>query len=338
MFSNHVKIRKYCNCHDEFEISKSLLYLRLIFRKFENICTKCNPILENSSILENELKNFIKSLNVNYVENDTSILDNHLEIDVYLPNNKFGIEFNGAYWHSDLFKDNNYHNNKTNDCESKGIQLLHIFDDEWMYKKDIIKSMIKSKLNIDIVKIFARKCRIKEVDNDTCVNFLNANHIQGSVNTLIRIGLYYEDELISVMCFEKCRKGLGNIDNNINYYNLNRFCSKLNTRVIGGASKLLSYFIKTYNPENIITYADRRYSQGKLYDSLGFEKLVINKPSYFYFNNNKKIRYHRFNYRKDALIRLGWYDENKSINEMLIERNICKIYDCGTIKYQYKLK
>ena len=330
-------IKKYCKIHDEFEISKSLLYSRLIFNKHENICTKCNPIAETTSILENELKNFIKTLNIKSINNETLLLENNQEIDIYFPDHKLGIELNGLYWHSNLFKNNNYHLNKTKECENMGIQLLHVFDNEWVYKKEIIKSIIKSKLGLINTKIYARKCVVKEIKLNESNSFLENNHIQGSVNSKIKLGLYYNDDLVSIMTFEIARKGLGNTKNNCNFYNLNRFSNKLNISVIGGASKLLFYFIKNYNPKTIITYADRRFSQGNLYEKLNFKMVHINKPSFFYFNNNKKIKYHRFKYRKDNLIKLGWFDKNKSNDEILLEHNILKIYDCGSIKYQMNL-
>jgi hypothetical protein len=333
-----VTINNYCKIHDNFEISKSLLYSRVVVNKYENICTKCNPIAENSSIIENEFKSYIKSLNVNSINNITSILNNKQEIDVYLPEHKLAFEIDGIYWHSNLFKDRNYHLNKTIQCENGGIQLIHIFDDEWIYKKNIIKSMVKSKLNQFDDKIFARKCVVKELDIKTNNLFLDENHLFGSVSSIIRLGLYYNEKLIAVMNFENLRKNLGNFENNNNYYNLNRFCTILNTQVIGGASKLLKHFIKTYNPEKIITYADRRFSNGGLYEKLNFTLVNINRPSYYYFNNNKKQRYHRFNYRKENIIKLGWYCEDKTIDEILLEHHIYKVYDCGTIKYQMDLK
>ena len=334
-----VTIRNYCTVHNDFEISKSLLYSRLIQRKHENICTLCNPIAENSSIIQKELIDFVLSLNILIEKNNTNILSasNNKEIDIYCPDHKLGIEFNGLYWHSELFKDKNYHLNKTELCEKQNIKLLHIFSDEWLYKKEIVKSIIKNKLGIIDNRIFARKCVIKEIDNNLCKEFLDANHIQGNVNSNIKLGLFYNNELVSVMIFEIMRKSLGNVNNDRNKYNLNRFCNKLNTQVIGGASKLLNFFIKTYKPNEIITYADRRYSQGNLYENIGFKKIHVNQPSYSYFNSNKNMRYHRFSYRKEILIKLGWFDINKSVDEILIEHKIYKIYDCGTIKYQLTL-
>lgn len=331
-----VILNNYCDKHDSFEISKSLLFSRLIEHSHENICTKCNEISKNVSIVEGELKKFINSLNVLFIENYT-LFEDKSNVDIYLPNNKLAIEFNGLYWHSELFKDKNYHLNKTKDCNKLGILLLHIFEDEWIYKKNIVKSIIKSKLNLIEDKIYARQCEIIEIENAQCEEFLNINHIQGNVTSKIKLGLFHDNELVSVMCFEKTRIGLGNKTNSDEFYNLNRFCNKINTSVIGGASKLLKYFIYKYKPKNIITYADRRYSRGELYEKLGFNMVLINKPSYSYYNQNKNIRQHRFNYRKSKLIKCDWYDFNKTVNENLIMKKIIKIYDSGTIKYVMNL-
>jgi hypothetical protein len=110
----------------------------------------------------------------------------------------------------------------------------------------------------------------------------------------------------------------------------NRFCNKLNTNVIGGASKLLKHFTRNYNPKEIISYADRRWSTGKLYDVLGFNFKHNSTPNYFYVVNDK--REHRFKYRKDILVKQG-YDKNLTEKQIMKNRNIYRIYDCGTITY-----
>jgi len=332
-----VTIKNYCNKKHEFKISKSLLYSRLIDHKHENICVKCNPISLSPSILEIEMVNFIKTLNLKPIFNDTKTLGSKLELDIYLPENNFAIEFNGLRWHSELYKNKNYHLNKTELSEKKGIQLYHVFEDEWIYKKRIIKSMIRSKLGIIENSIYARKCLIKEINKPITSDFLNMNHIQGDVKSKIKLGLYYDGKLVSVMTFEKARRSLGNINNDDNFYNLNRYCSLLDTQIVGGASKLLKYFIRKYKPNNVITYADRRYSNGNLYEKIGFKKIHVNKPSYSYFNMNQKIRQHRFNYRKSVVINSNWYNNKKTINENLLDKKIYKIYNSGTIKYQMYL-
>jgi hypothetical protein len=323
-----VNIFNYCDKHTPFNISKSLLYTRAITYEFENICTECNPISENASLVEIELRNFVASLGVTYRANYI-FTKSRQEIDVYLPNYKLGIEFDGLYWHSELFRDREYHKNKTNECEKLGIQLLHVFEDEWYYKRNIVKSIIKSKLNLFDCTINASDCEVKNIDNEECSRFLDLNHIYGNINTTIKLGLYCGDDLVSVMTFEKARIGF---DEKI--FNLNRFTNKLNTQVIGAENKLLEYFIVEYSPKKIIAYADKRYSKGEPYEKMGFNFVHVNPPSYSYFNRNQKKRYHRFKYRKENIIKYGWFDANKTINEILLSNNIIKIYDCGTIKYE----
>jgi hypothetical protein len=181
-------------------------------------------------------------------------------------------------------------------------------------------------------KIYGRKCVIKNVTLKESALFLEKNHIQGVVNTSIRIGLYYNEELVSLMCFNKPRLGIGTTYDG---YELSRFCNKLNTNVIGGADKLLKYCIKTYQPKEILSYADKRWSQGDLYEKLGFIKSHVNKPNYYYVIG--KNRKHRFGFRKEILRKQGFDTKNKTEHEIMMERKIYRIYDCGTITYKLNL-
>ena len=254
-----------------------------------------------------------------------------MELDIFIPSHNIAIEFDGLYWHSELYKPSNYHLNKTELCEKQGIQLIHIFEDEWLFKKDIVKSRLLNILGLTPNKIYGRKTIIKEVSPKESKEFLNNNHLQGSTNASIKLGLYYNNELVSVMLFNKPRLGIG-----VTYdgYELSRFCNKLNTSVIGGADKLLKYFIKTYQPKEIISYADRRWSQGNLYEKLGFNFIHNSKPNYFYINQN--VREYRFNYRKNILVKQG-YDINKTEREIMLDRKIYRIYDCGAKLYKINL-
>lgn len=326
-----VTINNCCKIHDEFKIDKYSLKNRILYG-IHDICTKCNPISEHVSIKENELKLFIKTLNINFVENDRKIL-NGKELDIYMPDHNLGIEFDGLYWHSDKFLNKNYHLDKTIKCEEQGIQLLHIFEDEWIYKKNIVKSIIKSKLGLIENKLFGRKTEIREInDNKLVREFLNSNHLQGFVGSKVKLGLFYDNELVSLMTFGKKRLIMGNKSTKLGEYEMLRFCNKLNTSVIGGASKLLKYFINNYQPKSILTFADRRYSNGDLYEQLGFNKIGNTIPNYWYFKAHEYIRYYRFKFRKDILIKKG-FDSTKTEKEIMIERKYYRIYDCGNVKY-----
>ena len=243
------------------------------------------------------------------------------------------FEYNGLYWHSDVFKDRKYHINKTKSCYENDIKLIHIWEDEWINKEDIVMSRIKNLLGGSKI-IYARKCKIAEIDKKTSDQFLKDNHIQGSVISKNNIGLYYDDDLVSVMTFGSLRKNLGYCSKE-GHHELLRFCNKLGTSVIGGASKILKYFIRNYKPVNIISYADISWSNGSLYKKLGFDEIGITDPNYFWVKNG--IRYNRFSFRKDILVKEG-YDPNLSESEIMRERGYYKIYNCGNLKFELKIK
>jgi hypothetical protein len=335
--NENLEIFNYCNKHSSFIISKDNIYNRINL-KIENICTKCNPISLYVSNKEFEIKKYIeeelniktKKIKLKEINPD---IDSGYEIDVYIPEHKLGIEHNGIFYHSDKFKTNDYHLKKTKKCAEVGIDLIHIFEDEWINKKGIVKSLIKNKLNLINNKLYARKCKIKEIDNKLYKQFLDDNHIQGYATAKIKIGLFYEDELVSVISFGKQRLVMGYKNNKDNEYELIRFCNKLNTVVIGGFSKLLKYFIKTYKPNYIVTYANRRFYKGNIYLNNGFTFIGETKPNYFYSHKHTYKRYYRFNFRKDKLIKEG-YDPNKTEKEIMSERGYMKIYDCGQLKFE----
>jgi len=320
-----------CEKGHDFEISSVLLYNRI---KYETIlCTKCNPVNSyNISGMQLQLQDFIKE---NYdnkiIISDRTILKPY-ELDIYLPELKLAFEFNGVYWHNELNKSNDYHYQKTIKCLEKNIQLIHIYEDDWKYKQDIIKSRILNLLSKSNI-IYARKCELKEVNINESRQFLKENHIQGFVGSSVKVGLYYENELVSLMTFGKTRKPLGGKSKN-GIYELLRFCNKLNVSVVGGASKLFKYFIKNYKFKEIISYADRSWSKGNLYYKLGFDFVDETKPNYHYVIDG--IRRYRFNFRKDILVSEG-YDSNKSEHEIMIEREIYRIYDSGNLKFNFNI-
>jgi hypothetical protein len=328
--SSNSNIELICSeCKNTSEVSKQLIYERS--KRNHIVCPICNPIgFKNRSHHENELCEFLESLNINYQTN-TKIGDKKIEVDILIPTHNIGIEINGVYWHNELFKDENFHLDKSKYCNEYGIELIHIFEDEWIYKKSIVKSIILNKLGKVLNRIYARQCEVKELSSTDTINFLNENHIQGEVKSKVRLGLYYKNELISVMSFSKGRIIMGGKKEE---WELNRFCNILNYVVIGGASKLLNFFIKNYNPTKIVSYSDNRIFNGKMYESLGFKKISISKPNYWYVING--IRKHRFNFRKSMLVKQG-YDVNKTEKGIMFELKKYRIYDCGNTRWEYVL-
>jgi hypothetical protein len=274
---------------------------------------------------EEELCRFLDSLQVEYISNSRNIIAPK-ELDIFIPKFNLAIEYDGLYWHSELSsgRDSKYHSLKRIECIKRGITLLTIFSDEWIYKKDIVISKIKNALGMS-TKIYARKCQIRVVGKKEQTEFLNANHLQGSVGSTIALGLYYEDQIVSFMSFGKARfKNEESIE-------LLRFCNKLSYIIVGGASKLFKYYVKHFNPKNIISYCDLRWSNGKLYEDLKFVN-VATTIGYTY--TDYKNRFNRMKFQKHKISNLI---ENKNLTgwEMMQELGYDRIWDCGQSSWVY---
>lgn len=310
------------NCDLEKDHQFHISSMEYSNRKRSNLplCTICYPIGDSQSIKENELYNFIISVY------DGEIIQSYrdvLEIDVYLPELKIGFEFNGLYWHSEDWKDKWYHLNKTNHFKERGIRIIHIWEDDWNNNRQILESQIINWIGLTKSKVFARNCQIKVVDSKTSGDFLKNNHIQGRVNSSLKIGLYHNGELISIMTFDHYEGRNKMTDSE---WNLSRFCNKTGLNVIGGASKLFKYFIKNYKPKRVISYADKDWSFGELYFKLGFEKVLETKPDYKYIIEGRRI--HKSRFRKSRLNTI------LTESEYMKKSHIKKIWDCGKIKFE----
>lgn len=237
-----------------------------------------------------------------------------------------------------------YHINKTKFFNEKRIRLIHIFEDEWMLKKEIVQDKIKSILGIQKEKIYARSCTIKPISAPESNSFLEGNHIQGADKAPIRYGIFYKNELVAVMTFGKLRAALGNKKENSapNTYELSRYTGKLGFIIVGGFSKLLKYIIKKH-PEiqTIITYADLRWSaiNSNVYLKNGFTLDHISEPSYYYTKNFNKREY-RYKFRKSNLKTLfpDIYSKDKTEAEIMNEAGYTRIYDCGNLVYKMQIK
>ena len=285
--------------------------------------------VKNNSNLQNEVLNFTKSFGCVCIENDRKTI-HPLELDIYIPSRKLAIEFNGFYWHDERNKPNDYHLNKTNLCEAKGIHLIHIYEDDWLYKQDIVKSRLKSIFGLSENRFSARKCIIKELDNNTAKTFLNENHLYGSTNAKYRYGLFFENELVACMTF-----GFNRFEKN--KIELHRFANKLGSNVIGGASRLFKHFLNIVKPTEVISYADRSWTMnnGKsVYEQLGFKLDKKTSPGYSYAI--KGHRENRFKFRKSELIKEG-FDSNKTEVEIMNERGFYRIFDSGNLKFCYEV-
>lgn len=297
-------------------------------------CPRCegySDISSGRSKMELQLVKFLKDNGiVNIIENDRQVLNGY-ELDVYLPDYNIAVELCGLTWHSfgtsfpnnaDIEKSKKHrHLEKYKKCKDLGIKLITVFEHEWKYRQDLVKSIIINKLNKSPDRIFARKCKFSEVSKRDANEFLDINHIQKHCSYSQSYGLYYNNELVSLMCFGKRKLTRGDME-----YELIRFCNKMNTSVVGGASKIL----KNSKVDNFISYCDLRYSDGNLYEALGMKLLRTTTPNYYY--SKHLTLYHRMNFQKHKISDKG---DTRTEKEIMYSNGYRRIYDCGNLVFGY---
>jgi len=287
---------------------------------------------------EHEIQEFLKSKNVKFECNRQILIGK--EIDILVEDKKIGIEFDGLKFHTEFFghKSHTYHLEKTLKCNEKGYGLIHIFEDEFVKHKEIVFSKISHilGLNNDLPKIYARdkKCTIRHIYANDAKNFLNENHIQGFVSSTVYLGAFYDNILIAVMLFKN-----GNIKNK--GWELTRFATNIKYRCVGLGGKLFNYFIKTYSPSSVISFADRRWTvdmNNNLYTKINFKIEKIGRPDYRYYNEkvDRYTRYHKMSFNKQTLSKKYGYPLTMTELEMARDLGYDRIWDCGLIKYVYK--
>ena len=282
---------------------------------------------------EIELRRFIESIYKGEVIYNSQSILNGKELDIYIPEFKLAIEFNGNYWHSSYLKEMNYHINKTIDTAKIGIRIIHIFEYEWNddNTKRKIKNLIESIICTDRAeKIYARKTEVLEISNKEAYEFCEKYHLQGGLNSKTSIGMYYNNELIAVMTFGDSRYSKGNKE-------LYRLCYKNNIRVIGGTQKLFNYYINNFECKEIVSYCNIAKFDGKVYEKLGFKTSIhdITKPNYVWKHSYKDTIYTRYQAMKHKLIEMGLGTEDETEDDIMYNLGFLKIYDCGNLKFKW---
>lgn len=317
VLDTYINDRTYINVTSNCGHTWGILPNNFLSKSTGSICPICNPRKTSKGEI------YLSQILSNYTDvelRNRSILEGK-EIDIYLPKFKLGIEYNGEYWHSEDKKlDKYYHLNKTKLAASKGIQLIQIFEHEWLNKKEIVQSRLVNKLGLNY-KLGARLCNIVEIEFPG--DFLDNNHLQGAgAFTSINLGLYYKEILVAVMTFSKPRFN-ATFD-----YELVRYASLTGVNIVGGASKLLKYFTKYYTG-SIISYSDKRWSTGDLYNTLGFQYSHSSEPSYFYYKSGNILS--RYQCQKHKLSNLfpKIYKDELTESTILSLAGYSKVYDCG---------
>ena len=286
-------------------------------------CPKCANLISNP---EKEIVEFIKSLGIEVIENTRKIITNPntgrgRELDIFIPKYNLAIEFNGIYFHSSKFKDKNFHKEKSDACREKGIFLLHIFEDDFNYKKDLIFNRIKYILG-KLKYILAEEIKLKIINSSIANDFLNKNYIYGETEASFYYGLFYDEQLVGTAGFLKNTKN--------NKYELVRYSSKV---IVNGLEKILKEYKNNFS-ETLYTFVDNSFFNYQDYIKLGFIKIDEIVPDYKYVIKGQTEDKSKWQ-KEDIKIKLPKiYNENKNLEEMMIDAGIYKIYDCGKTKLE----
>jgi hypothetical protein len=276
-----------------------------------------------TSLQEMDLMNFISENSPFPFVKDYSIVGNSLELDGYCKELNLAIEYCGLYWHSDRYKLPFYHYNKYDKCRQRGVRLITIFEDEWLYRRSQVQDFILAALGKFDNRVYARKCVFKPLDKVACYQFLNSYHLQGQPSSCHNsFGLFYNEHLVGVVSFGKHhRYGTKTV--------LNRLAFKHGWQIIGGASKLVKNSLKILDTNEVITWSDNRWSQGTIYKALGFVLDNESKFDYSYVDNQTRIS--KQSMQKSAI----------GCPPDITEKEFCRslgyyrIWDCGKKRWKY---
>lgn len=289
----------------------------------------------NVSSYEYEIKEYLENeLGItNIIQSDKTLLSGK-EIDIYMPDKKLAIEFNGTYWHSSIYKDRIYHQQKSLACEEKGVRLIHIFEYEWLDedKQKKIKAYLKDILSGSEKVIYGRETEAGYITIPQAKDFCEKYHLQGYVSSIINIGLFHNQELIGVMTFGFPRF------NREYHFEILRLCYKSGITVIGGTQKMFKNFQENYNPESVISYCNIAKFDGQTYLNLGFTQINISSPNYVWVNTSENDVLSRYKTQKGELVAKNWGTYDQTEDEIMENHGYLKIYDAGNKVFTYNIK
>ena len=331
--NSHTPLCIVCNKHGEFWQTPND-HLR------GNGCPTCAHVRSKA---ENDLATVIATFYNGQIDrNNRLVLGERQEIDIYLPEKRIGIEYNGMIWHSTKFGEDKAkfrHVNKLQLANTKNIRLIQIWEYEYLTHRELVISKLRHLLGADtnLPKVFARKCAVQEIPHNIAQVFFQTNHIQGFAKSTIYLGAYYNGRLIGVMSFKRESK----TGEKHNSWELTRFATDMNYVCCGVGGKLFKYFVRIYNPHYVKSFADRRWTlnaDDNLYTKLGFVLEITTKPDYHY-TNSATTYIHKFNCRKSILMKKypeANLTEDMTEHEMTQRLGLYRIWDCGLFKYVWR--
>lgn len=298
-----------------------------------------------TSKAENDIVSIVKSLcpDVTIVRNDRSLGGG--ELDIHVPERQLAIEFNGIYWHTeDAGRDREYHRDKTLAARAAGLQLVHVWEDEWAVHRDVVVRGIAHRLNATDrlgapgvlldpdpatwERLNARSLTVAAVGATDAATFLDANHVQGGVRATHHLALLDEAHAVrAVLSVMRGKSGQWSIE---------RFATRGVVR--GGFTRLLVAAERRITSDGSTvkswaTFADEGMSIAGLYANNGFVLDGTLPPDYRYVVAGQRV--HKFNYRLKRFAADPSLDfvEGATERELAEMNGLARIWDCGKTRW-----
>jgi hypothetical protein len=260
------------------------------------------------------------------------------EIDIWIPTAKLAIEFNGLYYHNEAAgKQQWYHDNKTKKCLELGIRLIHVFEDEWLHKQDIIKSMLLHRVGMTQHRTGARKLQLIELDRKQQHEFFEANHIDGSSDVGFKAAWGLVDDNDVIIAALSLKRPLRR-KHREQVFEVARFCTKLNTSCSGALGRLTNAakaFAKTSGTTTLMTFVDTRLgSSGEAWTKAGWTNVGETPPMFWWTDGHRRMdnngqRFHRLKFKADK-------KRNLSEAQVAEKKDVVRIYGCRNLIFEYK--
>jgi hypothetical protein len=257
-------------------------------------------------------------------------------LDAFVPERKTGIILDDVRQTSELSGVNRSARVQAmRSLEKAGVRLIRVFSNEWLTKRELVNSMLLNKLGKTATKIMARSTTVQEVTVQEASAFLNQNHLQGTIGSRVKLGCYHNGRLVALATFGQQRYG-----ESPDCFELLRFANLSQHYVVGGFSKILSHFKRNYQAKKLLSFADRRWSSGGMYENSGFTLTRVSAPNYFYFRAEEpNTLYSRVRFQKHKLEKLlEKFDPEKSEVENVLANGWDRIWDCGNLVYEMEMQ
>lgn len=297
-------------CNNIFFINNKIAIPRV--NSGREICVFCNPVNMLNSDAELKLGDYIESLGLKIERNKRGLVGRY-EVDIWIPSLNIGIDYNGLYWHSELYKDKYYHQRKYLAFKENNIRFIQIWEHQWLFQRQLILQMLKTKLVGSDFRYYARNLEMRKTNVEIVRPFLDKNHLQGFVGGSVYYGLFNGDELVQLLSM----KG----------EEISRICTKSNTIIVGGIERLFKFMMNDWKPKAIYSYCNPEFFNGDVYERLGLKFDKITEPNWFAFNKNLEI----FSRQQLQKHKLGDIDTTADIE--IDKRGLTKVYNSGNIKY-----